>query len=487
MIRPPDSAGPLEPLARFGLTLLLDASRLLPVDDASADVVRLSIGTARATHGGDVLASGVEPHVNDGEVIVECSALEMLGAIAGGVADQEAPERDRYERVPAHANPLVTANRFREPVVSRAGGVLRRAVEKAAGRRPVRTIAPWPDGRRWAMALTHDLDLVAGWPWYTLLRAGQLAVKLRFGQAMQAIAHGAAALGRDPVWRAVQDLLDAEREFGVRSTWFVICGTPTFASMRAGDITYLPESAAVKRILAAIAEGGHEIGLHGSFETMLDAGRFRAQRDRLAGLSGAPVGGVRQHFLRMRPGATQREMVAAQFLYDSTWGFSDRNGFRLGLADVAPGWDAERESPSGLEEVPLVWMDRALSKYAGIENPDRWVDDALELARACREVNGVWVGLWHPNHTPALGFPGAAAALRRLLDVLMAGQPYAERLDRIVAWRAARRSLRAARVAPDGRVELTAGSAWTGSVTLEDPRGGTAVSHAWPQVVPSHG
>ncbi|MSR07496.1 MAG: hypothetical protein EXR93_10585 [Gemmatimonadetes bacterium] len=481
MIRLADSASHLEPLARFGLSVLLDSSRLLPVDDPSADVVQLSIGTARAAGGGDLFARGVEPHVNDGEVVVESSTLEMLGALAGGVADQKAPERDRFERVPAHVNPMVVAGRFREPIVSRAGGILRRAAEQAAGRRPVRTIAPWPDGRRWAMALTHDLDLVAGWPWYNHLRAAQLAARFHLVQAMQVLAYGAAALGRNPVWRAVRDLLDAEHEFGLRSTWFIICGTPAFASIRAGDVTYLPESPAVKRILAAVAEGGHEIGLHGSFETMLDGGRFRAQRERLESLTRAPVTGVRQHFLRMRPGATQQEMASARFGYDSTWGFSDRNGFRLGVADIVAGWDAHRESLSGLEEAPLAWMDRALSKYAGIENPERWVDDALELARACRDVNGVWVGLWHPNLVPALGFPGAPTALRRLLDILMAGQPYAERLDRIVAWRVARRSLRATRVSPDGRAELAADRAWNGPAILEDPRGGPIASHHWPQ------
>lgn len=294
------------------------------------------------------------------------------------------------------------------------------------------------------------------------------------------LANGIAWLGRDPVWQGASEVLAVEREFGLKTTWFIICGTPTLATMRAGDISYQPESPAVRRILEAVAAGGHEVGLHGSFETMLDAGKFREQRDRLSRLAGAPATGVRQHFLRMRPGATHREMAAAGFSYDATWGFSDRNGFRLGVADVVPGWDAGRESPSGLEEVPLVWMDRALSKYRGIENPDRWVDDALDLAKACREVNGVWVGLWHPNLTPALGFPGAPAAFRRLVEVLMGGQPYADRLDRLVSWRAARRSVRAARIALDGRVELRAERKWDGPAVVEDFPGGPAQSQPWP-------
>src|SRR5256885_6263019 len=37
-------------------------------------------------------------------------------------------------------------------------------------------------------------------------------------------------------------LLETERQHGVLSTWFVLCGTPTLATMRAGDLTYRPRS-----------------------------------------------------------------------------------------------------------------------------------------------------------------------------------------------------------------------------------------------------
>jgi hypothetical protein len=63
----------------------------------------------------------------------------------------------------------------------------------------------------------------------------------------------------------------------------------------------------------------------------------------------------------------------------------------------------------------------------------------------------------------------------------MGGQPFTDRLDQIVAWRAARRSLRATRVGPDGRVELVATRQWTGPAVLEDPRGAAAESHPWPR------
>ena len=47
-------------------------------------------------------------------------------------------------------------------------------VQDAAGRRAVRYLAPWPEGRRWAAAITHDLDIVSGWPLFTTLREHRL-------------------------------------------------------------------------------------------------------------------------------------------------------------------------------------------------------------------------------------------------------------------------------------------------------------------------
>jgi hypothetical protein len=100
-------------------------------------------------------------------------------------------------------------------------------------------------------------------------------------------------------------------------------------------------------------------------------------------------------------------------------------------------------------------MDRALSKYRGIEMPGTWAEDALALAATAREVGGLWVGLWHPNLTPALGFPDAPAAYGATIAGVLAESPFVATLETIVEWRRARRAVRATAIAPDGRVEST--------------------------------
>jgi hypothetical protein len=280
---------------------------------------------------------------SDGEVRISRAALRQVTAVAGAGVEQGSVARDRYGRVPASENPLVAAGRFRAPVVSRLAVALRQAVVAAAGRRAIRLLAPWPGGRRWAAAFTHDLDVVAGWPLFTLLRLAELGGAGQWRRAGTALAAAVRAAGTDPVWRGAVDLMLLHASRGLRSTWFLLSGTPSWRSWARGDVTYRLDSRRARRVAGAAARSGHELGLHGSFGTGADPTRFAAERDRLTSVTARPALGVRQHFLRFRPGATHRAQAEAGFAYDASVGFPDRNGFRLGVADIVPAWDAERD------------------------------------------------------------------------------------------------------------------------------------------------
>lgn len=454
---------------RYGLDVLIDLSRLLIVLDPQADVVRLSVVDGPSRQLDQAIREAARFDGAPGLVRLPRAVLGDVTDLAGAAIEQAVTATDRHDRVPSAENPLARNGRERDPVVQRWAMALRAAVVANAGGRSVRLLAPWPDGRRWAVSITHDLDVVNGWPAFTLLRLAELARHGEANRAGQGLISALATLGRDPIVPGVGTLLDSEHAAGISSTWFVLSGTPSLASWVRGDVTYRLESGKASRLVDAIARGGHEIGLHGSFATAAGVARFTEERERLGRQVGAPPDGVRQHFLRMRPGRTQAAMQEAGFAYDATYGYPDRNGFRLGVADVVPAWLSE--APAHLSTVPLVWMDRALSKYRGIEDPDLWVTDALELAATCRAVEGLWVGLWHPNLVPALGFPGAPAAFRRLVDDLASHRPYFATLQRLVSWRRARRTMRARRATPDGRVELVTPERSDWGVALEDEQG----------------
>jgi hypothetical protein len=464
----------LLPSERFGLDVLVDLSRLLVAEEADCDLVRLNV-TEREVPGGPTAALVPAKALDrfDGEVRITTAALRAVTEIAGGAVEQRTTAADKHGRVPAAENPLVAADRSRQPMVSQLALELRRAASAVAGRRPMRLLAPWPNGHRWAAVLTHDLDVVEWWGLFPLLRIAELGKKGAWRLSARVAQAAGRSIGRDPVSRGVNSLLQLEAHYGIAATWFVICAEPTLRSIVAGDSTYRPGSPRTARILSAVVHAGHEIGLHGSFASGNSAQHLISQRHALDRLSGRPIAGVRQHFLRMRPGVAQRHMVEAGFEYDATWGFADRNGFRLGVADVVPAWDANSAMPIPLDLLPLTWMDRALSKYTGVEDAERWVGDAVELVQECRAVEGAWVGLWHPNTTEALGFPGAERAFVHLLQTLAGERPYFASARKIVEWRRFRRSVRAARITADGRVMLTAAGGHSSVVVVEDETGDT--------------
>jgi len=459
--------GGLSAAERFGLDTLLDLSGLLRVDDPTAPVVTLQLTTDPAPLVD--LVRGFVVRGTDAALRIPRAMLAHVTAIAGAGAEQASDQADAHGRVPSGANPLVQAGADRLPIVSMWGRAIGQAVRMFAGNRMVRFLSPWPDRRRWAAAFTHDVDVMSGWPAFTALRLAELA---RSGEARRMLRVVSAAVSGafgSPAVNGIGDVVRLEAARGIRSTWFFLCGTPTLSRWLSGDVTYDVGSRVARRVTASIRARQHELGVHGTFATSAEPAAFAQERVQLAaatGVSGVP--GVRQHFLKMRPGVTQQHMRDAGFVYDATYGFPDRNGFRLGVADVVGGWDARAGQPTPLDEVPLHWMDRAQSKYQGIEDPRAWVADALELAARCRDVGGLWVGLWHPNLTAALGFPDAPAAYAELLRAIVEdpNRPAVDTLEQLVAWRRRRRAARARRVAPDGRVE------WESPpVPLEDAEG----------------
>ncbi len=471
MIKLPESG--LSSTERFALDLLVDLARLVPAAPA-LDVVPLELTNQPARDLRSWMAAQWGIDVADGVVRVPRAVLGTVVDVAGAASEQRTTERDRHRRVPSSANPLVREGLEREPVIQRAALALQAATRKAAGRRAFRTVAPWPEGRRWAAAFTHDLDVVSWWPAFTLLRIVELTRKGALARIGRVAAAAVANAGFDPVTQGVVGVLNHEANAHIRSTWFILCGTPTLRTMRAGDLTYTPDSTRARGILAQVCAIGHEIGLHGSFATLDHPEAFRDQRQRLEGITGPPVRGIRQHYVRINPGVTEHAMAGAGFSYDTTYGFPDRNGFRLGIADVVQRWDDSAKKPIAIDEVPFTWMDRALSKYRGIEDPAAWSKDALELATTARAVGGLWVGLWHPNLTPALGFPDAPPAYGATVAGVLAESPFVAPLDTIVQWCRARRAVRASAITADGKVEASTGAKVPFQLRLEDADGKAA-------------
>ena len=130
-----------------------------PPASAVSDLAERHRGRRRRGHGAAPAAAGDRGHRGRGD---------------------RAGDRPRATATAGLRRPPIRSSRRASsatPIVSGAGARLREAVVQAAGTRPVRVLAPWPDGHRWCAALTHDVDVVSAWPAFTALRVAELVCK----------------------------------------------------------------------------------------------------------------------------------------------------------------------------------------------------------------------------------------------------------------------------------------------------------------------
>jgi peptidoglycan/xylan/chitin deacetylase (PgdA/CDA1 family) len=272
-------------------------------------------------------------------------------------------------------------------------------------RRELGDPAPRYGEARFAVALTHDVDVP--WRWTRIGVRGAAArlkghaLARRAGPALHE-AHGLARVplhklrGSDPNWRFAE-IVAAERAHDARSTFFVMAGHGHRADGAA------PESYDRLRpqLVETLAETGAEVGLHGSYLAAEDFDRLARERALLAQLDG-PLVGHRYHYLRVDPHRNLVPLADIGFRYDTSLGFPDALGFRAGIAHPFRVWDLERDRPSDLVELPLAVMDATLAeeRYEGLSAAAA-KPHVLALLDWAGEHGGGFSILWHPERFDA--------------------------------------------------------------------------------------
>jgi peptidoglycan/xylan/chitin deacetylase (PgdA/CDA1 family) len=275
-------------------------------------------------------------------------------------------------------------------------------------------------GSRFAVALTHDVDVP--WRWTRRATRGSAArlkshvLARRRGPAVRE-ARALAAMplhrlrGTDPNWR-FRELLQAERERGASSTFFLLAGHNDPHDGAAPEIYARLRPRLVETILA----GGGEVGVHGSYLAARDPTLLEAEVGVLRAL-GADVRGQRYHYLRVDPHANLAPLADLGLRYDTTLGFPDAPGFRAGIAQPFRPWDVAADRPFDLVEVPLAAMDVTLGeeRYLGLSAGDA-ESRLMGLLDWAAENGGGFCVLWHTDRFDRATARGWDRLYFRLLD-----------------------------------------------------------------------
>jgi hypothetical protein len=317
-----------------------------------------------------------------------------------------APASDEHGRFPAGASLAGREGFLDRPIVDEYAELLWWALARL-----------WPGlerrRRSFRLLVSHDVDHPRwrGSGGDRLLRAvaGDVVRRRDAGLALRRLG-ASGGVGRD-VYDTFDWIMDASERRGLRSAFYLMAGA---GGERDGG--YSLEEPRMRALVRSLGARGHEIGLHGSYETFDDAGRLGEEVAalRLAleeeGVRQQELGG-RQHFLRWRAPLTWRLYEATGLAYDTTLTFADRAGFRSGACFDHTVFDVEERRPLRLRERPLVAMEGSLLDYEQLA-PAPARERLVELKRRCRLLGGDFTLLWHNSSL-------LTRAQRRLyLDVL---------------------------------------------------------------------
>jgi len=191
------------------------------------------------------------------------------------------------------------------------------------------------------------------------------------------------------VGKFIPELVKKGDELGFRSTFFFLCG-----GEHRRDANYKIDQLAAE--MALLSQNRFDVGVHGSYESVIEKRSLAQEAAALRQVTKVAPVGNRQHWLRFDSGENLGKQVSdGGFLYDSTLGFSETNGFRNGACFAFPPYDFANERAFGFLEFPLVVMDSAL---VSSRSPEA---DAREILNESRRWGHGGVSLlWHDPVEP---------------------------------------------------------------------------------------
>ncbi len=174
----------------------------------------------------------------------------------------------------------------------------------------------------------------------------------------------------------------------------------------AGDLDgfYCINDSRIVKLMKDIVSRGHEIGVHGSYNSYNDSAQISTEKDILQALLrkselDISIKEGRQHYLRWDVSFTPDVLNSAGLEYDGSGSFADISGFRFGTSKTFTMWSWAARSALSLKQRPLILMESSVisSKYMGLG----YSQEAYDLMSVLKE-RSLWRGdfsiLWHNSH-----------------------------------------------------------------------------------------
>lgn len=189
--------------------------------------------------------------------------------------------------------------------------------------------------------------------------------------------------------------MNACENAGLKATFYFIP-----SSKEPNNGCYEIKDKKITNLIKKIVYRGHEIGIHGSFQSYKDKQKIIQQKNLVEktlnklGLKNK-IRGNRQHYLRWDSSVTPDYLDAAGFEYDTSGSYADHSGFKYGTCKKFNMWGWQEKKKLSLKQQPLIVMENSIAHYMGLGYSDQALKIMKDLKKKCQIVNGAFTLLWH--------------------------------------------------------------------------------------------
>lgn len=245
----------------------------------------------------------------------------------------------------------------------------------------------YPNDKRFAVCLTHDIDRIQLPRLVVANDAVQSLRRLRIGESWRTLVNG---IGNESDrLRNFPQIMNLEKKYGAKSSFY-------FLALDKGDLDFSYRIEELKDELRNIVDSGWEVGLHGGHGAYNNLDQIKKEKDRLERSVEREVIGYRNHFMRFEVPTTWKLLREAGFKYDTTFGYGDCVGFRNGMCHPFKPFDLDTNKSIDILEIPLTIMDVTLYDYMRLDMKNAW-EITKRLIDTTERLQGVITILWHGN------------------------------------------------------------------------------------------
>lgn len=203
----------------------------------------------------------------------------------------------------------------------------------------------------------------------------------------------------DPWWN-FNKLISIEKELGIRSAFYFLKNRNIKQDSR-----YSINSKEIKALINQLVSNNFEVGVHGTYNSYNNQSFLSSEFDEFKAYTNHQPFGIRQHFLRFSTPNTFKYQSQAGFLYDTSLGFAEKEGFRNGYCYPFKPYDFISNKMLDIWEIPLNLMEATLLDYQNKEYS--LIEEASSaLINEVRKFGGIYSLLWHNCRLDENKYPG---------------------------------------------------------------------------------